>query len=166
MCTPIEWQMAPSFLYRAEHGFEEHSLEDVAFISNQTLLNLSTEEMMTFRRAGEPSPPPSPAPADDDAARAPGTTEEPEIARAFAGQDEVGAFVNQLMQQCLKNTGMDERMRGLPRAQQLVAAERIKKAKEGFLAKMMEETDKMGPGNKVITADVVRRCMAQMEGGY
>mmetsp|Transcript_18436 Transcript_18436/g.39613 ORF Transcript_18436/g.39613 Transcript_18436/m.39613 type:complete len:288 (+) Transcript_18436:156-1019(+) len=145
-----------------EHGFETHSLEDVAFISNQTLLNLSTDEMMTFRKVGEPSPPSSPSPNEEEIAK----VDESAISREFDGQDEVGSFMNQLMQQCLKNTGMDEKMKSLPKSQQLIMAERIQKAKDGFLGKMMEETDKMGPGNKIITADVVRRCMAQMKEGY
>lgn len=146
-----------------EHGFDTHSLEDVAFISNRTLLNLSTDEMMTFRKSGEPSPPSSPTP-DDTGGKM--NTSESVISREFASQDEMGDFINQLMQQCLTSTGMAEKMTSLPASEQLIIAERIKKAKEGFLSKIIEETDKMGAGNKVITGEVVKRCMAQMKGAY
>ncbi|KAL7540231.1 hypothetical protein ACHAXR_009957 [Thalassiosira sp. AJA248-18] len=141
-----------------EYGFESHSLEEVAFISDRTLLNLSTDEIMIFRKLGTTSPPPSPI--EEVAA------DESEITKGFNGQDEMAEFMNNLMQQCLEKTGMDRRMGSLPASEQLMMAERIKKAKDGMLEKLMEETDKMDEGGKVITAEVVRRCMAQMNGGY
>mmetsp|Transcript_2881 Transcript_2881/g.5094 ORF Transcript_2881/g.5094 Transcript_2881/m.5094 type:complete len:331 (-) Transcript_2881:190-1182(-) len=146
-----------------EHGFETHSLEDVAFISNQTLLNLSTNEMMTFRKVGSPSPPHSPIPESNNTST---TTDESSISQEFTTKDEIKSFMNTLMQSCLKNTGMDERMKNMPPSEQLVMAEKIREAQDGFFGKMMEETEKMGEGNRVITADVVRRCMTQMKGGY
>eukprot|EP00571_Detonula_confervacea_P017679 CAMPEP_0172313176 /NCGR_PEP_ID=MMETSP1058-20130122/19599_1 /TAXON_ID=83371 /ORGANISM="Detonula confervacea, Strain CCMP 353" /LENGTH=311 /DNA_ID=CAMNT_0013026787 /DNA_START=97 /DNA_END=1032 /DNA_ORIENTATION=+ len=150
-----------------ELGFDSHSLEDVAFISNKTLLNLSTDEMMTFRKVGEPSPPSSPIPVNDKNMIAKNVApDESAIVTEFNGQGEIRSFMNRLMQTCLKNTGMDEKMKSLPASEQLVMAERISKAKEGLLETMMKETDKMGTGDKVITADVVRKCMSQMEGGY
>ena len=133
----------------------------MAFVSDTTLLNLSTDEIMTFRRAGEPSPPSSPAPSYE------GEGEEAEgIAREFLGQDEMMAFMNRTMQRCLKNTGIDVKMRGLPMSQQLIMAERIRKAKEGMLERILEETGRMGTGEKVVTEDVIRRCVAQMPGRY
>ena len=114
---------------------------------------------MLFRKQGGPSPPSSPTP-DNEVAK-----DTSAVSKEFAGQEEVGAFMNQLMQQCLKSTGMDKKMKSLPASAQLAMAERIQKAKQGMLDKMMEETDKMGVGNKVITADVVRKCMSQMDGG-
>lgn len=149
-----------------EHGFDSHSLEDVAFISNKTLLNLSTDEMMTFRRVGEPSPPSSPKPMNDGNMTANSAPDTSAIATSFNGQDEIRLFMNGLMQRCLTNTGMDAKMKRLPASEQLAMAERIAKAKERMLERMMKETDKMGSGNKVITADVVRKCMSQMGGGY
>mmetsp|Transcript_5421 Transcript_5421/g.13572 ORF Transcript_5421/g.13572 Transcript_5421/m.13572 type:complete len:300 (+) Transcript_5421:57-956(+) len=142
-----------------EHGFDSHSLEDVAFISNKTLLNLSTDEMMTFRRVGAPSPPSSPSPLEEEIAK-----DESAIARDFNGRDEMMSFMNTLMQKCLKNTGMDKKMKGMTPAEQLVIAEKIQKAKEAFSEKMLAETDKMATGNKVITADVVHKCISQMGG--
>jgi len=146
-----------------EHGFDCHSMEEVAFISNHVLLNLSTDEMMTFRKVGEPSPPSSPVhPSMEDSTV---DDDHSSIAKEFATQDEIGQFMNKLMQQCLKNTGMDERMKSMSASERLVVAERIAKAKEGFLDKMMKETEKMD-GEKVITAEVVQRCMASMKGAY
>lgn len=136
-----------------ELGFDSHSLEDVAFISNKTLLNLSTDEMMTFRISGEPSPPSSPIPVINGnmTANRNGAPDESAVAAEFNGQEEIRTFMGRLMQQCLKNTGMQAVMKSLPAAEQLVMAERIAKAKDVMLEKMMKETDKMGTGNKVIT---------------
>ncbi|KAL7551741.1 hypothetical protein ACHAWF_014928 [Thalassiosira exigua] len=142
-----------------EHGFDSISLEEVAFVSNQTLLNLSTDELMTFRKHGEKSPPPSPTTDIEEMAPS-------EISKEFNGPDEMKSFMDQVMQQCLKSTGMDQKMKSMPFSDQQVIAERIQRAKDGMMEKIMEETDKMGAGKKVITADVVRRCMKQMEGGY
>merc|ERR1719253_173191 len=143
-----------------EHGFETSSVEDVAFLSNHTLLNLSTNEMMTFRRSGAPSPPPSPgAQVADDAT-------DVVISRHLADQEEMGTFLNEIMQQCLRKTGMEEKMARLPAADQRVIAERIAKAKEGLLANIVKETDKMTGESKVITANVVHRCVEQMNGAY
>lgn len=109
-----------------------------------------------------PSPPSSPAPVEEEII----AKDESVVAKGFNSQEDVGQFMNQLMQQCLKNTGTDKKMKDLPVSEQMVMAERIQKAKEGLLAKMMEEAIKMKSGSKVVTADVVRKCMSQMEGEY
>lgn len=100
-------------------GFDSHSLEQVAFLSHKTLLNLSTDEMMTFRRVGAPSPPSSPTPAEEEVAN-----DESAIAKGFNGQEEMRTFMNELMQRCLKNTGMDKKMKSMSAADQAAIAER------------------------------------------
>lgn len=146
-----------------EHGFDCHSVEDVAFISERSLLNLSTDEIMTFRRAGMPSPPSSPTPsaAADETGRLDDESEGG-IARVVYGQDQMMELMNRIMQRSLKNTGIDKMMKGLPASQQLMMAERIARAKEGMLENIMEES----ADERVITEEVVRRCMERMKGGY
>lgn len=155
-----------------EYGFESHSLEEVAFISDKTLLNLSTDEIMIFRKEGEKSPPSSPIPSEmleeeagGAASAAAAAIDTSAIAMDCNGQEEVRKLMEQIMENCLKSTGMDKRMKSMSAYDQRNIADRINKAKEGMLDKLMGETAKMG-SNKVITEDVVRRCMAQMEGGY
>lgn len=157
-----------------EYGFESHSLEEVAFISDKTLLNLSTDEIMIFRKEGEKSPPSSPIPSEmmeesagsAAASAAAASIDTSAIAMDCNGQEEVRKLMEQIMANCLKSTGMDKKMKSLSAFEQRHIAARIHKAKEGMLDKLMGETAKMGSGNKVITEDVVRRCMAQMDGGY
>lgn len=71
-------------------------------------------------------------------------------------------LMNRIMQRSLKNTGIDKMMKGLPASQQLMMAERIARAKEGMLENIMEES----ADERVITEEVVRRCMERMKGGY
>ena len=118
---------------------------------------------MHFRKAGDPSPPPSPSASDDEEEVERGIDESP-IARDFNSPDEIRSYMNEIMQRCLKRTGIDQKMSRMAASQQLMMAERINKAQEVMLEKIMNETAKMEKGNKVITADVVKRCMAQMDG--
>ena len=174
-------------------GFPEYSNEEVAFISNVTLLNLSSEEMMNFRKEGEITSPISESANGDgspvDAADTPmedvgggltdvfsneaaaatkpsaaaaATTNPNEIFKEFNSEEDIRSYMNELMQKSMMSTGMNTRMASLPRSQQNVIAERINKAMEGLLGKMMEEMGRRG--NRVVTAEVVRRCMEQMQG--
>ncbi len=144
-----------------EFGFESHAIEDVAFISNTTLLNLSTDEIMLFRKKGEKSPPPTPTQETDVATEV--EEDESQIIKEFTSRDDMGDFMNHIMQQCLKKTGMDARMKELPAAQQLHIAERIRKATVGMHEHILRRTDQMEEGEKVITAEVVHECMSQMK---
>lgn len=146
-----------------EYGFDSHSVEDVAFISDTTLLNLSTDEVMKFRKAGMLSPPSSP---ERDAVDVDVSEEHDDISREFHGEDDMMSFMNRMMSRVMKSTGMDQKMKGLPASQQLYMAERIRKAKEGMLDSIMEETNRMGNGKKIVTEEVVRRCMEKMKGAY
>jgi len=210
-------------------GFPDYSNEEVAFISNATLLNLSSEEMMNFRKEGEifaissstgGSSSSSIGPRiierdgvgvgrvvavgheedvlmkdimgssdgggggggrlggillfGDEANTAKTTANIPsnnnnnnninanDIYKEFRSEDDIRSYMNELMQKSMISTGMNARMASLPRSQQNVIAGRINKALEGLLGKMMEEMGKMEGGNRVVTADVVRRCMEQM----
>ena len=118
----------------------------------------TADEMMTFRQVGEASPPPSPLTIPGEEAS---TKDESTIAKVCNGQEEMGNFMDALMQSTLEKIGVDQRMANLAPSQQMMIAERIHKAKEGFLSKMLSETEKMS-GDKVITADVVRKCMSEM----
>ncbi len=128
------------------------------------MLNLSSDEIMLFRKVGDPSPPSSPVPSDDEEDTAEFGNEESAIARDFSGPDEIRSYMNELMQQCLKKTGIDQKMNRMAASQKLIIAEKINRAKELLLEKIMNETEKIETGVKVITADMVKRCMAQMEG--
>ena len=192
-------------------GFPDYSNEEVAFISNVTLLNLSSEEMMNFRREGEVASPlvesvigvggvgvgkegnvlmkdvnggggggltdifgneaaaaaaaskPTATTTTSSATSTTNTSTNPnEIYKEFRSEDDIRTYMNELMQKSMMSTGMNARMATLPRSQQNVIAGRINKALEGLLGKMMEEMGRMEGGSRVVTADVVRRCMEQM----
>lgn len=183
-------------------GFPEYSHEEVAFISNVTLLNLSSEEMMNFRKEGELM---SPLVEEDDGGVVVGVGEEEgedgllnamsssgaltsifgteattttttaaskpppppstnpnNVYKEFRTEDDIRNYMNELMQKSMMTTGMNVKMAALPRSQQNVIAGRINKALEGLLGKMMEEMGRMEGGQRVVTGEVVRRCMEQM----
>ena len=120
---------------------------------------------MHFRKEGDPSPPSSPAPSDDE-------DEESILERGndesavtnFTSPEEIRSYMNEIMQRCLKRTGMEAQMSRLAASQQIIMAERINNAQEAMLDKLMAEMNTMEKGKKVITADVVKRCVAQMKG--
>ena len=173
-------------------GFPEYSHEEVAFISNVTLLNLSSEEMMNFRKEGEVHSPDVVVGVDGTEEGVKGETEDVggaaaaggeltsifataatkppppstnpnDIYKEFRSEDDIRSYMNELMQKSMISTGMNEKMKVLPRSQQNVIAGRINKALEGLLGKMMEEVGKVeGGGQRVVTAEVVKRCMEQM----
>jgi hypothetical protein len=163
-------------------GFPDYSTEEIAFISNVTLLNLSTEEMMNFRKEGDLASPAASSSAsspigavlegggeggllfaDEVATTTTTTSNNPnEICKEFRTEDDIRQYMNELMQKTMLSTGLNSRMDTLPRSQQNVIATRINKALEGLLGKIMEETGRMEGGSRVVTAEVVRRCMDQM----
>ncbi len=108
----------------------------------------------TTTTASKPPPP---------QAAASSSTNPNDIYKEFRTQDDIRSYMNELMQKSLLSTGMNARMASLPRSQQNVIAGRINAALEGLLGKMMEEMGRVPEGgNRVVTADVVRRCMEQM----
>ena len=121
---------------------------------------------MHFRKEGDPSPPSSPAPSDDEYEESilERGNDESAVARDFNSPEEIRLYMNEIMQRCLKRTGVEAKMSRLAASQQIIMAERINNAQEAMLDKLMAEMNTMEKGKKVITADVVKRCMAQMEG--
>ena len=50
-------RISPFYLnFPTEYGFDTQTLEEVAFLSDQTFSSLSSDEIMVFRKMGEPSP--------------------------------------------------------------------------------------------------------------
>ena len=121
---------------------------------------------MHFRKEGDPSPPSSPAPSDDEYEESilERGNDESAVARDFNSPEEIRSYMNEIMQRTLKRTGMEAKMSRLAASQQIIMAERINNAQEAMLDKLMAEMNTMEKGKKLITADVVKRCVAQMEG--
>mmetsp|Transcript_30395 Transcript_30395/g.68538 ORF Transcript_30395/g.68538 Transcript_30395/m.68538 type:complete len:294 (-) Transcript_30395:83-964(-) len=156
-----------SYEPRPDLGYDTNSIEEVAFLSDHTLLNLSTEEIMLFRKEGAPSPPGSPVPedevvmpmGDEPAARKPVKSE---IARTFNGEDEMKSFLDEVMNRVLKSSGIDAKLREMPMSSQQDLMWKIRTAKDRMLDKLLEELGNMKSGEKVITEDVVNRCLSDI----
>lgn len=135
------------------------------FILRRRLLRtFLSEEIMLFRKEGAPSPPSSPAPedevvmpmGDEPAARKP---DKSEIARTFNGEDEMKSFIDEVMNKVLKSSGIEAKLREMPMASQQDVMWKIRTAKDRMLDKLLEELSNMKSGEKVITEDVVNRCL-------
>ena len=138
--------------------FYDRSIEQVAFVSNTTLLNLSSDEIMIYRRFGEASPPASPAESDseEDAVRAGDRHVTP------AG---LNSLMETILQSSIKNSGIN--FSALPMNRQQMFAERVKTMKDRLHEKLLVEMEKIEEkgGPKVITGDIVRRCLSELDGG-
>eukprot|EP00804_Cyclotella_cryptica_P018655 CCRYP_007163-RA/>CCRYP_007163-RA protein AED:0.10 eAED:-0.00 QI:0/0/0/1/1/1/2/0/240 len=126
----------------------------VAFVSDAMLLNLSTEEIMIYRREGEPSPPSSPVREEED--------EEEGVRHLTAAG--ISELMDEIMESSLRKTGVSSKLAGMPMAMQQQFAEKVKVAKERLYEKLMGEMERVGEGGgeRVISGDVVRRCLSEM----
>ena len=124
---------------------------------------------MLFKKHGAPSPPSSPVPEDDEvvmpmgdkpAARRP---DKSEIARTFNGEDEMKSFLDEVMNKVLKSSGIDAKLREMPMASQQDLMWKIRTAKDRMLEKLLGELGNMNSGEKVITEDVVNRCLSDIQ---
>jgi len=124
---------------------------------------------MLFKKHGAPSPPSSPVPEDDEvvmpmgdkpAARRP---DKSEIARTFNGEDEMKSFLDEVMNKVLKSSGIDAKLREMPMASQQDLMWKIRTAKDRMLDKLLGELGNMNSGEKVITEDVVNRCLSDIQ---
>ena len=124
---------------------------------------------MLFKKHGAPSPPSSPVPDEDEvvmpmgdkpAARRP---DKSEIARTFNGEDEMKSFLDEVMNKVLKSSGIDAKLREMPMASQQDLMWKIRTAKDRMLEKLLGELGNMNSGEKVITEDVVNRCLSDIQ---
>ena len=124
---------------------------------------------MLFKKHGAPSPPSSPVPDEDEvvmpmgdkpAARRP---DKSEIARTFNGEDEMKSFLDEVMNKVLKSSGIDAKLREMPMASQQDLMWKIRTAKDRMLDKLLGELGNMNSGEKVITEDVVNRCLSDIQ---
>ena len=135
-------------------GFAERAVEQVAFTSDRTLLNLSTEEIMLYRREGESSPPESQAGSD---------TEE-EVDRHLTAEG-ISNLMDEIMNKSLVKSGLGDKLERLPMDKRQKFAEKMKEAKDKLFEKLMGEMDRVSGegGDKVITGDVVKKCLSEMD---
>lgn len=126
-----------------EMGFDERALEQVAFVSDKTLLNLNSDEIMIYRRFGEDSPPPSP------------TQEE-----RYLNADGMSSLMDEIMARSMEKV-MKRKMNSLPMSVQQEIAEKMKKAKDDLYGRLMERVQ--GDGVEVVTGDLVRSVVSEMK---
>ncbi|KAL3775247.1 hypothetical protein ACHAWO_012998 [Cyclotella atomus] len=130
--------------------FHERSIEQVAFVSEKTLLNLSTDELMIYRKEGEESPPPSPVPSEEEGER-------------YVNPSEISELMDGIIQKSMDK--LMPRMNGLPMDVRQKIAEKLKRSKEKLYEGLMGEMERVGGGGgeRVVTGEVVRRVIREMK---
>ena len=171
-----------------EYGFPERSLEEVVFLSDHNLLNLSSGTRAHYRLEGADWEPSNAEEIGEDGlcqidldqsaheAGATGTTSSDAAAAAVerssnddsvvtvSGEEGVRSVLDRVLMKALG--GVSDRLNKLDAAQQRIVASKVADAKEKLLTKMMESQGNSGNGGErehiTITPELVKRAMEEI----
>lgn len=162
-----------------EYGFPERSLEEVVFLSDHNLLNMSSGTRAHYRREGTAWEPTAVMQIGEDglaeadlgqtvggataaaAESAVAKTSNDEAAVTVSGEEGIRNILDSVLMKALG--GVSDKMGKLDAAQQRIVAGKIAEAKEKLVAKMLETHDESnGGGAHIITPELVKRCMEEM----
>jgi hypothetical protein len=154
-----------------EGGFPDRSVENVCFLSDHSILNLSDDARAFWRKEGDDW---EPSNEDEDELKLLSGDYKPEANTASddddvsisssSPEDALHMILNSVLQTALQKTGVMDRMEKLPQSQQGMIAERIAKAKEKLMNKLLEQS-MVGDGGleRVITKEHVLQCMQELQ---
>jgi hypothetical protein len=168
----------------SEYGFPERSLEEVVFLSDHNLLNLSSGSRAHYRREGTDWEPSNVEQIGEDglcevdldqsagsaaaatatsglAAAVSKTNDEPVV--TVSGEDGIRNVLDSVLMKALG--GVSDQLSKLDAAQQRVVAGKVAAAKEKLVTKMMETRDNSsngGGGDRIITPELVKRAMEEI----
>jgi hypothetical protein len=153
-----------------EGGFPERSVEHVCFLSDHSILNMSDDARAFWRKEGDDW---EPSNEDEDernlfngdyGTEADVASDDDVSVSSSSPEDALHMILNSVLQTALKKTGVMDRMEKLPQSQQGIIAERIAKAKEKLMNKLLEQS-MIGDGGleRVITKEHVLQCMQELQ---
>eukprot|EP00550_Attheya_septentrionalis_P000255 CAMPEP_0198291760 /NCGR_PEP_ID=MMETSP1449-20131203/9179_1 /TAXON_ID=420275 /ORGANISM="Attheya septentrionalis, Strain CCMP2084" /LENGTH=289 /DNA_ID=CAMNT_0043990441 /DNA_START=53 /DNA_END=922 /DNA_ORIENTATION=- len=140
-------------------GFPERSLEDVCFLSEHSILNVSSGSNAYYRKEGD-----NWEPTDDyedrimEAVEADTAEAESQLmsGNGATKEESMRFILDTVLQASLASTGGHTKMQHMNPAQRLAVAEKIATAKERLLERIMQHD-----GGGEITAETVRTFMAE-----
>lgn len=145
-------------------SFQDRSIEDVCFLSNHSLLNVSSDSRTCWRVEGdswEPSP--------NDDLDVEGCDEEDiddEISVASASQEDgLREVLDTILKSAVEKSGIMAKMQSLDRSKQSEMATKIAATKERLVEKLLEKlnnNDENDGVEKVITPDIVKTVMSEL----
>jgi hypothetical protein len=156
-----------------ELGFPDRSIEDVCFLTDCALFNVSTDDTTSWRMesadgivCSEPLVSIE-LPDDNNPDEIVGEEDrDDEISVSSSSpQDGLRAVITTILQSAMVKSGVMDKMSKLPSAQQLVMAERIAASKEKLIQKMEEQVAGDGTamnGRILVTPEHVRKCMEEL----
>uniref|UniRef100_A0A7S4IRY5 Uncharacterized protein n=1 Tax=Odontella aurita TaxID=265563 RepID=A0A7S4IRY5_9STRA len=153
-----------------EGGFPHRSLEEVVFISDRSILNVSSGTRAHWRREGDSWEPGPEEEIDEDGrtfavdtdGTKPGESPNTDAISLPNPAENLRAILNNVLNSALEKTSGAARMKSMSAAQRAVIAEKIARTKEVLLEKMMALPESQGENGGMITAEHVHRCMAEM----
>jgi hypothetical protein len=156
-----------------EAGFPERSLEDVCFLSDHSLLNISSDSRAYWRReddAWEPT-----GDLDEEERKimsTEGNVSDDEISvSSTSKEDALKIILDTVLQNALQKAGIVEKMKKLDAFQQRLMAEKIARAKRKLTEKLLEQVaSDDGKDNEnavgfetVITKEHIAKCMEELQ---
>lgn len=154
-----------------EGGFPERSVEHVCFLSDHSILNIRDDTRAFWRKEGDDW---EPSNEDEDelnllrgdyGMEANVASDDDDVSVSSSSpEDALRMILNNVLQTALQKTGVMDRMEKLPQSQQGMIAERIARAKEKLMNKLLEQS-MIGDGGlqRVITKEHVLQCMQELQ---
>ena len=156
-------------------NFPDRSIEDVCFLSNRSLLNISSVSRTCWRLEGdswEPSAQDLEEVADEttpnNGVEYDANEDDDEISVASTSQEDgLREVLDTILKTALESSGVMAKMRLMERSKQSIMAEKIASTKEKLITKFLEklnnENDNASNGvDRVITPELVQNVMAEL----
>lgn len=138
-------------------GFDEREISRVVFLSNHSIMDIDTQLTLWFRIEGSNWD--EGMPSDQEKLQSRDKTNSTTINNNSEGQ--IRDILDDVLKSALEKTGMNQKMNNLTAAQQCYMADRIVKAKERLLTKLMSSqsnhSKESGSAPQDITPEYVKR---------
>ena len=145
-------------------SFQDRSIEDVCFLSNHSLLNVSSESRTCWRVEGDSWEPSPNDDLDDEGCDVEDIDDEISVA-SVSQEDGLREVLDTILKSVVEKPGIMAKMQSLDRSKQSEMATKIAATKERLVKKLLEklnDNDENDGVEKVITPDIVKTVMSEL----
>ena len=162
-------------------SFPDRSIEDVCFLSNHSILNLSSMSRSFWRMEGDTWEPTSNDDGEDEEDNilvgslpnidhdTNGDIDDEISVTSTSQEDALREVLDTILKSALEKSGVMQKMNSLDRSSQSVVASKIAATKERLVTKLLEKLNSDDQNNvakngvdKVITPDLIKTVMAEL----